>query len=220
MSEAQPKVVIIDDDDAMRESLEFLLTTVGLSSRGFGGGREALEYLDSDFGGCVLLDVRMPEMDGLEVNRRLREGGITAPVIMLTAFGEVETAVRAMREGAFDFVEKPCDEENLVQRIESALASASARLEDRVASDEVRTRFASLSARERDVMSRVVVGRLNKEIAADLAISVKTVETHRANIKGKLGLTSSGDLLRAAITWSMGSYLPGGEASAEQTSPQ
>lgn len=199
MTDQQPRVVIVDDDEAMRESLEFLLTTVGISVKGFASGEAVLDFLTPDFAGCMLLDVRMPGMDGLEVQRRLRDRGIDAPVILLTAYGDVSTAVRAMREGAFDFVEKPCDEDNLVERIDAALTQAEERLEDRNAAESLRERFLTLSRRERDVMQRVVVGRLNKEIAGELGISVKTVEAHRSAVMTKMAAGSLAELVRMSI---------------------
>lgn len=199
MTNSFPKVVIVDDDDAMRESTEFLLTTVGLDVCGFSSGSTVLEYLTPDFGGCVLLDVRMPEMDGIEVQRRLRERGIDAPIILLTAFGDVSTAVRAMRDGAFDFVEKPFDEQNLIQRIHAALEQARGRMEDRTLVERLKARFDTLSQRECEVMRRVVVGRLNKEIAGELGISVKTVEAHRAAVMTKMKAGSLAELVRMSI---------------------
>lgn len=204
MTETQPRVVIVDDDDAMRESLEFLLTTVGNTVKGFGSGEAVLEYLTPDFAGCILLDVRMPGMDGLEVQRRLRERGVSAPIILLTAYGDVSTAVRAMREGAFDFVEKPCEEENLVQRIDAALAHAEERLEDRTVLESLKERYQRLSQRERDVMHRVVIGRLNKEIAQELGISVKTVEAHRSAVMSKMAAGSLAELVRMSIKLELG----------------
>ena len=197
-------VYVIDDDDAMRQGLQFLLKTAGMTVKGYATAEEFLAVCDPTMRGCILLDVRMPGMSGLELQEILRKRNITMPVILLTGHGSVPMAVRAMRGGAFDFIEKPFEGAQLIERVRSAIAIDS---EQRVDLDRTRTlesRMSRLTPREREVMELVVNGMLNKQIAATLNISMKTVENHRAHVMEKLGAQSLADLVRMAVSLGIG----------------
>ena len=195
----EPLVFIVDDDEAMRRSVGFLLRTAGLKSKTFGSAREFLDDYKPGAPGCLLLDVRMPGMSGLELQEHLRAERITVPVVILTAYGDVAMAVRAMKAGAVDFIEKPFEGSVLLDRIRGALAR-----EARVRVDETRRRHVTehldrLTPREREVMDLVVAGLLNKQIAAELGISMKTVEIHRARVMEKMQAESLAELVRMAV---------------------
>ncbi len=192
-------VYVIDDDDAMRQGMQFLLRSAGLSARCFASGAEFLDSIDPHARGCILLDVRMPGMSGLELQEELRRRKVRLPVILVTGHGNVPMAVRAMRSGAFDFIEKPFEGPVLLDRVRSAIAAdAEARVDDD-RERELRKRIERLTPREREVMALVVEGMLNKQIAAELNISMKTVENHRAHVMEKLGAQSLADLVRMAV---------------------
>jgi two-component system response regulator FixJ len=190
---------IVDDDVAVRRSLERLLDSAGLAAISYATAQEFLDVAPSLSGGCLLLDVRMPEMDGLEVQVRLRQAGISMPVIVMTGQGDIRTAVRAMKAGAVDFLEKPFDDDALLKAVEAALAKRRRpdRLRDTI---EAAQRIALLSPREREVLEALVAGRSNKIIAADLGISVRTVEVHRARMMERLGVRQFAEAIRLAVT--------------------
>jgi two-component system, LuxR family, response regulator FixJ len=197
---AQALVLVVDDDQAMRESMEFLLDSLGLQVRSFASAQEFLgRYQPPVSAACLLLDVRMPGMNGLDLQTCLRERGIDLPVIIITAYADVPMAVRAMHQGAADFLEKPFNEQQLLVCIEKALARATEHLQTRERIQILEDRLARLTPREREVLLLVVRGLLNKQIARELDLSMKTVEQHRARVMEKLEADSLAALVRMAI---------------------
>jgi two-component system response regulator FixJ len=196
---SEPLVHVIDDDEAVRASLGFLLDMADLPARTYGSAREFLEVAESLASGCIVTDVRMPEMNGLELIRRLKERGVSLPVIVITGHGDVPLAVEAMRAGVLDFLEKPFDDETLIGSIRQALdlrARASEHDAERERFEQV---LATLSGREREVLRGVVAGKLNKVIAYELGISPRTVEVYRANVMNKTGANGLSELVRIAL---------------------
>jgi two-component system, LuxR family, response regulator FixJ len=191
-------VHIIDDDAAMRDSVAFLLSATGLDVRSYESAQAFLQELPSVEGGCVVTDVRMPGIDGLELLRLLQEMGKGLPVIVMTGHGDVPLAVKAMRLGAADFVEKPFDDEIMIDAVRSALSSA-ASLPARNAGDEMSSRIASLSRRERQVLGGLVEGQTNKEIARKFDLSPRTVEVYRAKLMTKMQANNISELVRFAV---------------------
>lgn len=193
-------VHIVDDEDAIRRSAGFMLKKSGFTVTPWVSGVEFLKHVKNAEQGCILLDVRMPEMDGLEVQQQLSERGVSMPVVVLTGHGDVSIAVRAMKAGAVDFIEKPFEKAVLLTAIESAferLADTEGRA-SRAADAAVL--IAGLSAREQDVLKGLAQGLPNKTIAYDLGISPRTVEVHRANLMTKLGVRSLSEALRIAFS--------------------
>jgi two-component system response regulator FixJ len=191
-------VHIVDDDAPVRRSLERLLQSAGLKTVAH---ETALAFLEAAPGlstGCILLDIRMPGMDGLELQARLNHLGCCLPLIAMTGHGDVGTAVRAMKAGAVDFLEKPFDDEHLLGAIEEALAHPPRAARQRAAADAVE-RIARLSPREREVLDGLVAGRANKAIADDLGISVRTVEVHRVRMLARLQTRHLADAIRLAV---------------------
>ena len=195
---------IVDDDEAIRQSLDFMLRKAGHGVETYASGTTFLKAVTRDTRGCVLLDVRMPEIDGLEVQARLAERGITLPVVMLTGHGDVTLAVRAVKAGAIDFLEKPFERSVLLAAIDEALEQAGRNDRRRIVATEAVVRLAALTARERDVLDGLVLGRPNKLIAFDLGIATRTVEVHRANLMEKLEARSLSDVLRIAFAAGVG----------------
>lgn len=193
---ATPVVYIVDDDDAIRKSLGFLMKAQGYQAISCGSAAEFLERYDASQRGCMVLDVRMPGMSGLELQELMRETGIRIPVIIITGHGDVPMAVRAMKAGAKDFIEKPFQNEALLRRIDSVLDGGQGA---RGAFPDAAARLARLTPRERETMELLVEGRLNKQVAATLGISVRTVESHRARIMEKLGVRSLSELVRLSL---------------------
>ena len=195
---------IVDDEEAIRRSASFMLKTSGFDVQTWPSGVAFLKEARSAASGCVLLDVRMPEMDGLEVQQALIEHGVAMPVIVLTGHGDITIAVRAMKAGAVDFLEKPFEKARLLDAIEEAFA----RLEDTAGradrAQDAAIAIASLTAREREVLEGLAQGLPNKTIAFDLDISARTVEAHRANLMSKLNVRSLSEALRIAFAAGMG----------------
>jgi two-component system, LuxR family, response regulator FixJ len=192
-------VHVIDDDEAVRESLEFLLRTAHFQVRTYDSAVAFLKALPAGVSGCVITDVRMPEMSGIDLLRRLKELGLAAPVIVITGHGDVPLAVEAMKIGAADFLEKPFDEEALLASVRAALSRVqqdAGREAERTALHE---RLAALSQREREVLEGLVAGYPNKTIAYDLGISPRTVEIYRANVMTKMKAASLSELVRMAL---------------------
>lgn len=187
-----PLVHIVDDDPGFRDSLRSLLESDDLAVATYADGADFLERYAPEQPACLLVDVRMPGMSGLQLQDELLRRGIRIPTIFITAHGDVAMAVAAVRKGALDFVEKPFDDEALIRRIRAALADDSA-------ARDVSLRLALLSAREIDVLERVVEGKLNKIIAEELGIAVKTVEFHRKRIMEKLRAKTVADLVRLVV---------------------
>ncbi|WP_082769490.1 response regulator FixJ [Caulobacter sp. CCH9-E1] len=197
MSEAV--VHIIDDDAAMRDSLAFLLQVNRIPYRIFESAVAFLEDLPED-GGCVLSDVRMPQMNGIQMVRKLKELDYRAPIIVMTGHADVPLAIEAMKAGVFDFIEKPFDEDLLLQALRAALEKGKAQSEQDEALATTRQRIAALSPRERDVLEGLVDGKANKIIAFDLGISPRTVEIYRANLMTKMQARSLSELVRMALS--------------------
>jgi two-component system response regulator FixJ len=189
-------VFVVDDDEAMRDSLDFLLSSAGCAVRTFEAAERLLEALADGNCGCVVSDVRMPGVDGLELLRRIKAAHPSLPVVIITGHGDVPLAVEAMKLGAVDFVEKPFDDERLIGVVQAALAGA-ARAAD--PSDGIGARVASLSPRERQVLDGLVAGLSNKAIARAHDISPRTVEVYRANLMVKMQAASLSDLVRMAM---------------------
>lgn len=197
MDDASERTVcIVDDDPAVRDSLLLLLRLKGYHAAGFGTADAFLASDRATRGGCLLLDLRMPGMTGQELQKALAERGLAIPVVVVTAHGDVAAARAAFRSGAVDFLEKPLDETALFAAIEVALARDRQRREEETAAAELDTRIARLTARERDVMRRVADGWQNREIAAALGLSPRTVEIHKARVMEKLQVRGLSELLR------------------------
>lgn len=195
----EPIVHVVDDDPAIRDSLAFLLDTADLVSRTYESAAELLAQADNLAPGCIVTDVRMPEMNGLEMVRRLAEMGVRHPVIVMTGHADVPLAIEAVRAGVKDFIEKPFDDEALLSSIRAALAEQTGAAVRDGPDAEVVERLASLSARERQVLDGLVAGRANKVIAYDLEISPRTVEVYRANVMTKMQARSLSELVRMTI---------------------
>ena len=192
-------VHLIDDDEALRESLAFLLRSAKIEVKDFASAKAFLDTLPDKDLRCVITDVRMPELSGIDLLRRLKELKIDAPVIVITGHGDVALAVEAMKIGAVDFLEKPFDDEVLLASVETALREYGGQTRRQTERAEIETRLAALSARERDVLNGLVAGRANKQIAYDLGISPRTVEIYRANLMHKMQAGSLSDLVRMAL---------------------
>jgi FixJ family two-component response regulator len=195
----QPIVYIIDDDRLARESLQWLIESAGQAVRVFENGMAFLDHYKIGDPGCVVLDVRMPDINGMELHAKLRECGADIPVIIVTGHADVAMAVRAMKAGAWDFIEKPYNDALMLERVQGAIAydRDNRRNQERV--DEIRQRSQLLTPREREVMGHVIRSSQNKVIAQALGISVKTVELHRANLMTKMEAVSSTELVRLAM---------------------
>jgi RNA polymerase sigma factor (sigma-70 family) len=197
---AEPTVSIVDDDAALRDSLSLLLESVRLSARSYADAHEFLREFDPSRPGCIVLDVRMPGMSGLELLDRLVADDVRTPVIVLTAHADVPMAVRAMKAGAVDFITKPFSSQELLDRIQFALECDHRRQQHKARVEALTERFALLTPREREVMTLVVAGMSNKEMAAQLGVSTKTIEAHRTKVMEKSQAESVADLVRMAIT--------------------
>jgi two-component system response regulator FixJ len=196
---AKHLIHLVDDEEAIRRSASFMLKTSGYEVRTYVSGVEFLKEVKSAEPGCILLDVRMPEMDGLAVQRELNDRGVTFPVIVLTGHGDVTTAVQAMKAGAHDFIEKPFEKAALLQAIEGGFRTLERGGEHVVAAHEAEVRLSALTPRELDVLRGLVRGHPNKTIAYDLGISPRTIEVHRANLMTKLEVRSLSEALRLAF---------------------
>lgn len=196
---SEPIVHVIDDDEAIRASLGLVLEMADLLNRTYPSAQDFLELSEPLEGGCVVTDVRMPGMSGIELVRRLRERGDTVPVIVITGHGDVPLAVEAMRAGAVDFIEKPFEHEMLLASIRSALNAQAKTDHDLAERRRFEQMLSGLSGRERDVLRGVIAGKLNKVIAYELGISPRTVEVYRANVMSKTGASGLSELVRIAL---------------------
>ena len=196
MSVPAPTVFIVDDDEAVRASLRLLLKSVGIAAQAFGSAQEFLASYDPARPGCLVLDIRMPGMSGMELQQHLNMRGAIIPVLFISGHGDVPMAVEAMKNGAFDFLQKPFRDQELIDRVQRALARDG---ESRVSLSQhskLRNRLDSLTSREREVFDLMVQGKPNKIMAADLGISQRTVEIHRARVMEKLGVSSLAQAVR------------------------
>jgi two-component system response regulator FixJ len=196
-------VHIIDDDQALRESLAFLLRTHQLEVRSFDSAKTFLDALPDASLGCVITDIRMPGMSGIDLLRRLKELKVSVPVIVITGHGDVSLAVEAMKIGAADFFEKPFSDDQLVASVRAALQQRQDQTKRGAERTEIEHRISKLSAREKDVLAGLIEGRANKQIAFDLGISPRTVEIYRANLMNKMQADSLSDLVRMALVVQM-----------------
>lgn len=202
-------VHLVDDDEAIRRSAGFLLKTSGYQVKAYPSGVELLKEARNLQPGCILLDVRMPDMDGLQVQQALQERGIGFPVIVMTGHGDVGVAVQAMKAGAIDFIEKPFERAVLLSAIEEGFSRLEHAGKGRARAEEAKVRLQALTPRERDVLEGLVRGHPNKTIAYDLDISPRTVEIHRANLMSKLGVASLSEALRIAFAAGLGEVKAG-----------
>ncbi len=198
-TESEPTVFVVDDEDEIRESLRWLIESVGLRVQTFSSAQSFLDGYVPSSPGCLVLDVRMPGMSGLDLQEELVNRGIEIPVIIVTAYGDVQTAVRAMKAGAVDFVEKPVGEQGLLDQIQKAVADDLKNYQTRADQLVVKERYERLTPRESEVMTLVVDGLSSKEIAAQLDVSFKTVEAHRAKIMKKMEARSVPHLIRMSL---------------------
>jgi len=194
-AEKGPLVYLVDDDEAIRDSLGLLLRSVGLDCAVYASALEFLGAYDPARHSCLVADIRMPGLSGLELQQRLNEQHASVPVIFITGHGDVPMAVNAMKSGAADFIQKPFRDQDLIDRIHKALAKDREQRASRAEEDAVRARLATLTPRETEVMRRVVRGQANKVIALDLGVSQRTVELHRARVMRKLKMRSLADLV-------------------------
>ncbi|WP_091736906.1 response regulator FixJ [Phenylobacterium immobile] len=196
---AEPLVHLIDDDDAIRASLGFVLEVNDLPARTYASPLDFLNIVGAIKSGCIVTDVRMPQMSGLELVTKLRDQGVALPVVVITGHGDVAMAVEAMRAGVFDFLEKPFDDQALLRSVRGALESqgkADRHMADRERFNQM---YASLSPREREVLGGVITGKMNKVIAYELGISPRTVEVYRANVMSKTQAHNLSELVRMAV---------------------
>jgi two-component system response regulator FixJ len=195
----EPVVFVVDDDEAVRNSLRLLLKSIGMPAVAYASAEEFLAGYDDEQPGCIVLDVRMPGMSGPELQDELNRRGALIPVIFITGHGDVPMAVEAMRHGAVDFMQKPFSDEDLVSRIQLAMAADRRNREAIGAKDQIRARIAALTPRERQVLDLVTQGKSNKVIAGDLGASQRTVEIHRSHLMEKMGATSLAQLVRMTM---------------------
>jgi two-component system, LuxR family, response regulator FixJ len=199
MPSEKPIVHVIDDDEAVRDVLAFQLGSAGIEVRTYDSAAGFLKIVPTVQAGCIITDVRMPDLSGIDLLRRLRELQVAVPVIVITAHGDIPLAVEAMRIGAVDFLEKPFADEVLLASVRSALDRGDRDRKRQAERSSIQSRLADLSNRERDVLDGLVAGRANKQIAHDLGISARTIENYRANLMLKMQATSLSDLVRMAL---------------------
>lgn len=204
----KPQVFIVDDDEAIRDSLAWLLQSRGVVSRTYVSAESFLADWQPELAGCLLLDVRMDGMSGEELFERLLEKGCGLPVIFLTGHGDVPMAVSALKKGAFDFVEKPCNDNELVDRVLDALAVDAERRCAEASADSINAQIEQLTARERQVMDLILAGKLNKVIAAELGVSMRTVEVHRSSLFEKMGVRTAVELAQKLAAASGNASMP------------
>ncbi|WP_294122356.1 response regulator FixJ [Sphingomonas sp.] len=199
MSGDERLVHVVDDDDSVRRSVGFMLKTSGHKVQSYASGMELLKDAKALESGCILLDIRMPQMDGLEVHQALKERGVALPVIIMTGHGDIPLSVRAMKAGAIDFIEKPFEKAVLLNALELGFSSLKRSNDGRERAKDAAVRLQVLTPRERDVLDGLAEGLPNKTIAYDLGISPRTVEIHRANLMSKLDVRSLSEALRLAF---------------------
>ncbi len=192
-------VFVVDDDDAVRESLVFLMKSVGLKAESFSSAQDFLHHYNAARSGCLVLDIRMPGMSGLELQEKLSQMDCILPIIFITGHGDVPMAVKAIKAGAADFVQKPFRDQDLLDRIREVLQDDAEARVDKLQKAEILRRIGTLTEREREVMEQVVDGKANKVVAIDLNVSQRTVEIHRANVMDKMKARSLAQLVRLVM---------------------
>jgi FixJ family two-component response regulator len=195
----QPIVMVVDDDSGVRNAMRSLLKSVGLTSQLHGSAQEFLQGYDPAQPGCLVLDIRMPGMSGLELQQELNIRGATIPVIFMTGHGDVPMAVEAMQHGAFDFLQKPFRDQDLLDRIQKAIARDGVLRQSLGEHAKIRARLETLTEREREVLDLMILGKQNKAVAQDLGVSPRTVEIHRARVMEKMEVQSVAELVRMML---------------------
>ena len=199
MKNSPPCVYVVDDDEAVRGSVRFLIRSVGLPAQAFASAQEFLDAYNQRHPGCLLLDVRMPGMNGLELQEELNRRGATIPVVFITGHGDVPMAVAAMQQGAFDFLQKPFRDQDLLDRVQRAMARDAESRARLAAQAETLTRLATLTPRETEVLRLVTRGKANKVVGAELGVSQRTVEIHRAHVMEKMRASSLAEQVRMVL---------------------
>lgn len=199
LTNARPTIFVVDDDSAVRDALKLLLRSVGQAVETYGSAQEFLDAYSEDRAGCLVLDIRMPGMSGLELQQRLNERHSILPIIFITGHGDVPMAVEAMQAGAVDFIQKPFRDQDLIDRINQALEKDSSNRAALGERNDIRRRLETLTPREREVLDLVVHGKANKVIAGDLNLSQRTVEIHRARVMEKMQASSLAHLVRMVL---------------------
>jgi FixJ family two-component response regulator len=200
MTDRRPTVFVVDDDEPVRDAIGMLLETVGMSYESFPSAQAFLEAFEPSRGGCLVLDIRMPGMSGLELQQKLIDMRASIPVVFITGHGDVPMAVEAMKRGAVDFIRKPFRDQELLDRVNEALEVDAGQRAEVADLEQIRARVASLTPRELEVFQRVAMGQANKVVAIDLGISERTVEIHRSQVMQKTGARSLADLVRMKLT--------------------
>ena len=193
-------VYVVDDDKAVRDSLRWLIESVDLTVKTFSNGQELLDNFNENEISCLVLDVRMPGISGLDLQQRLKNLNSKVPVIIVTGHADVPMAIQAMKAGAFDFIEKPYSDQLLLERIQCAIEQDDGLKKQQTINDEINLRIESLTPRELEVMGLVVTGHSNKSIAKELGVSIKTVEVHRGNLMSKMEAKSLSELVRLVMS--------------------
>ncbi len=206
MSAIRGTVFLLDDEPGMLKALTRLLKAEGFTVRGFTSAKTFLENFRAEELSCLVLDVAMPELSGLELQQRLTHAGILLPIVFLTGRGDIPMTVQAIKAGAVDFLTKPVNDADLLRAVRAALERATNQCERTAQTAELRERFARLTPREREVMAHVVAGQLNKQIAGDLGTGEQNIKIHRARVMEKMGVESLADLVRAAERLSLGTH--------------
>mgnify|MGYP000091354898 CR=1 FL=1 len=199
-TELKPSVYIIDDDEAVRDSLSLVLESLNQTCQAYSSAQEFLDGYNTNMQGCIVLDIRMPRMTGLELQNRLNDLGCDLPIIFVTGHGDVPMAVEAMQKGAVDFVQKPYREQDLIDKINTAMNQHAALRQQNQEASVIKEKILSLTAREKEVMDMMVEGKANKVIAIDLGISQRTVEIHRARVMEKMQTHSLAQLVKMNMT--------------------
>ena len=197
--EMRPTVFVVDDDKAVRDSLKWLISSVNLNVETYSSAQEFKESCNPERPGCILMDVRMPGVSGLDLQKEMETRSICPPVIIITGHGDVQMAVRAMKDGAFDFIEKPFNDQTLLDCVQKAVTQSLNKIDEHERQKDILEKLDTLTPREREVLSLIVSGETNKGIAHILEISDKTVEAHRAKVMEKLKATSFADLMKKVI---------------------
>lgn len=198
VTSSQPMVIVVDDDLAVRESLDSLFRSIGLQTRLFGSPAELLQGQLPNLPGCIILDVRLPGISGLDFQDQLARHGIDMPIIFMTGHGDIPMTVRAMKAGAIDFLSKPFRDQDMLDAVTTAIERDKNRRTEATTKDDLRAVYETLTAREREVMAHVVSGLMNKQVAGLIGLSEITVKIHRGNVMRKMGVRSLADLVRKA----------------------